>query len=371
MAKKLLILDDGFPSMATGFRIAEFSYYLKQHENSEVCSVVMDFDKMKAEYGRYYPDLIHKVRPVKANSDYSGALAYMIFLHNTFFFLPLIEFFQLPFVFTLCDGGFFHLDDEQSDTMLRTVFGSPYFRKVIIPINTIYDYVLRENFIPPDKAEFIEGVITQTDYWEQQLVPKRYYKKDKNTFDICFIAHKYKDKGTDKGYDTFVEIAKRLAPLSEDIRFHVVGGYDENELDITPIRNRIIFYGQQYQHFFPEFYSRMDVYLSLMSLDPARKLHPGRIAGVCNTTAVQTALNGTALFGIYEPEQLPGFTDRENVVLLPEDTDEIVKLVSLYFNNLEALYRLSACGQQKFREFYRQENPLKKRFNVLKHYLQK
>lgn len=369
-ANKLIILDDTFPNLASGFRIAEFSHYLRAYENSVVYTTTSLFDRYRYEYARLYPDLAYKVRPFAAYNDFSCALAYMMFLSNVHWFLPVLEHFKMPFVFTLCDGGFFHLDDPESDSKLLQVCSSPWFRKVITPIEVINDYLIKKNFTSPDKIEFVEGgIVTQIDYWEKNLAPKRYYQKDKSTFDICFIAYKYKPQGTDKGYDTFVEAARKLADYSPDFRFHVVGGFDENDIDVSGIRDRFHFYGRQYQDFFPGFYSMMDIHLSLMTLKKERMLHPGRIAGVCNTTAVQSALNRVAVFGIFEPEKIEEFIDGQDLVIIPEDVDRIVETVLSYFNDSDTLYRLSAAGRKKFARVYSVENQLGRRVEILNQYL--
>ena len=61
---------------------------------------------------------------------------------------------------------------------------------------------------------------------EIDIQKKRFYKKNKNTFDICFVAYNYGDKGKSKGYDLFIESILKLCDsvnLKEnDIRFHEI-----------------------------------------------------------------------------------------------------------------------------------------------------
>jgi glycosyltransferase involved in cell wall biosynthesis len=365
VSSKLIILDDTFPNLASGFRIAEFSYYLREYEISEAFSISAGFELVKSQYIQYYPDIAHKIQPFNTNNDFSCSLFYMVFLLNAYFFLPLIEYYQTPFVFTLYADGKYFIDDPVSDEQLQTVCSSPYLKKVIVTQKIDYDYLMQKDFLPPEKIEYIYGVVTQTDYWEKNLVPKKYYPKDKNTFDICFVAYKYIERGIDKGYDIFVETAKKLAPLSEDIRFHVVGGFTENDIDVTAIRDRIKFYSRQHQGFFPSFYSKMDL---LLTPDHASKLHPGKYVFI-STSMVQTALNGVALFCIDEKKINTEFQNGTDLVILPDNIDGIVETISNYFHNLEDLYKLSANGMKKFKRIYAFDNQMKRRVEILNEFL--
>lgn len=364
---KMVILDETFPNMASGFRIAEYSSYLRQYENCEVYSATGLFDEYKKEYSKYYPELIDRVKKFDTKYDFSSSsLFYMIFLRIAYMFLPLIEYYKKPFIFTLYAGGDFYLNDKESDMKLRKVCNSPYLKKIIVNQKITYEYLVNNNFVSEDKIEYVFGGVNQQDYWNQNLKLKKYYKKDKETFDICFVAYKYIDKGANKGYDTFIEVAKELAKFSDDIRFHVVGGFDENEIDVEEIRDKITFYGRQYQEFFPEFYSRMDV---LLSLERPFLLHPGNFGGFPTGSTVQTALNGVAVFGRDILKQNDMFTDGEDIIILPDSVEEMILIIIYYYNNLDCLYMLSEKCRKKFEEVFSMKNQMGKRIDILNEFL--
>ena len=95
----VIILDDIFPHLLSGFRIAEFNYYLQNIPGVRVFSTgaafkwlcdFRSFDEVCREYGQYYPDNLHRVEqysPRRINSK----LVYAVFLSNTHAFLPLIN----------------------------------------------------------------------------------------------------------------------------------------------------------------------------------------------------------------------------------------------------------------------------------------
>ena len=66
-------------------------------------------------------------------------------------------------------------------------------------------------------------------------------------------------KGVDKGYDVFIEVARRLRGLHGDIVFHVVGSFDESDIDVSDLQEGIKFYGVRQTDFFPGFYASMDI----------------------------------------------------------------------------------------------------------------
>ncbi|MCR4436033.1 MAG: hypothetical protein QHH06_06100 [Clostridiales bacterium] len=123
-----------------------------------------------------------------------------------------------------------------------------------------YDYIINKGFTTPSRVEYIYGIVTHPEYF-RNTPRKKYFKKDKNTFDICFVAHKYMLLGLDKEYDMFIAVCKKLAACTSNILFHVAGNFDRNEINVDDMNGRIIFYGLRDPDFFPGFYSGMDIIL--------------------------------------------------------------------------------------------------------------
>jgi glycosyltransferase involved in cell wall biosynthesis len=107
-------------------------------------------------------------------------------------------------------------------------------------------------------VEFLYGGIFPT--YSVGTSSKKRYQMDKGTFDICFVAHKYTEKGVDKGYDVFIETARILSKARNDIFFHIVGPFHPTDIDVTDIKEKILFYGTRKTEFFLDFYLAWTLY---------------------------------------------------------------------------------------------------------------
>ncbi len=215
----LLILDTIFPHPLSPFRFYEFINYLDHFPRSMVLSTGEHFPALKEkrslsniieEFEREYSHFKGRTSVITHALEFHEAkLAYIMFLYNMNVFLDALEEKKIPFVFTLYPGGGFEIDKPKSDAQLMRIFASPQFRKVIVTQKITYDYLIRKGFCIPEQIEFIYGVVTP-----MPLVTtnsrKKHFGMEKNTLDICFVAHKYMERGIDKGYDVFIESAKKI-----------------------------------------------------------------------------------------------------------------------------------------------------------------
>ncbi len=94
-------------------------------------------------------------------------------------------------------------------------------------------YLLDKGWLDRSQIEFIYGGVFPSDRLEKFSVERSFYGFDKSTMDICFVAHKNMPEGQDKGYDTFINAAKDMVRVCDDMRFHVVGPYDHKDIDTT------------------------------------------------------------------------------------------------------------------------------------------
>ena len=195
------------------------------------------YKQNKKGYLKHHPENRRRIHYLQENRPYSFSLAYSFFLGETYVLLPFYEKNNIPFVFVLYPGGRFGLNHDGSDRMLKTIFKSKCFRGVIVTQKITKNYLLNKRMCPAGKIDLIYGGFVQ--FRPKDVRPKRLYGQDKNTFDICFVAAKYSERGVDKGYDLFIKAAKQVAGKCPDVRFHVVGGFDENEIDVSDIHNRI------------------------------------------------------------------------------------------------------------------------------------
>jgi len=382
---RIIILDDIFPHLLSAFRIAEYNTYLARYPNAVVYSTgtsfkylndTRSFQEVLQDYLEYYPQF--KSRVFEFSPDLmpilTGRLVYLIFLNNTFNFIDLIEKSQIPFIFTLYPGGGFIPDDEESDKKLFRVCSSKYFQKVIVTQKYIGDYLINKKMCTPDQVELIYGVVTSIETIIPDQLDKKYYKLNKETFDICFVAHKYMIRGLNKGYDVFIEVAKILYNLhGSNIVFHVVGNFDEKDIEVSELKDNIKFYGTRTTDWFPQFYANMDIIMSpnipLHYIMPEVK--KSFIDGFPTGCCVEAGFCGTVVFCTDTVNQNIAFKNGEDIVIIPRDIEVICTLVSRYYHNPQALYELSRIGQHSFRRIFKLENQMEPRLRLISEALTK
>ena len=366
----LLILDDLFPHLLSSWRIAEYNGYLERYDKSVVHSTggafpvigeERSFAAVREEFVAQYPQFAGRVFPFEHKRP-QAQFAYFLFLHNVRHFLRILNKSRTPFAFTLYPG--FQMNDETSDTLLRKVCASPNLKKIITTQKLSHEYVL--DFIEPEKVEFIYGGVFPSSKLVTATPLRKYFLRDKATFDICFVAFKYMPKGIDKGYDVFVSVARALSRLYDDIQFHVVGRFDSSDIDVSDFKDRIHFYGTQQTDFFPQFHANMDL---ILSPNVPFVCRPGAFDGFPTGSCIEAALCGVPVFCTDILRQNIVFKDGEEIVIIPRDTDEICELINHYYRNYDRLVQVGRCGQQAFERELGLDAQLPKRFRIMDKYL--
>lgn len=314
------------------------------------------FENNLENYLKIYPEAKGKIELLSKDKKYRFNLAYTYFLSETYTLLPFLEENEIPFVFLLNPGGAFGIDNISSDNMLRKIFASKCFRKVIVNQKFSEDYLLSKKLC--DKSDIIYDPTGSVQFKPQDVKQKKFFKKDKSTFDICFVAAKYTLQGIDKGYDLFIEAAKQLAKDQPDMRFHVVGGFDENDIDVSEIKEKIKFYGYLPAKDLPDFYSQMDIFVSP---DRPYKLYEGNFHGF--PLAAGAMYCGVCGFNADELNINREFKDDE-IVIIKTQSEDIVEKVKYYYNNLDELYEISKKGQQKAQSLYNADKHIDNRIKL-------
>lgn len=376
-AKDLLILDTVFPHPLSPFRFQEFTSLLDSFPNSVVYTTGEDLnalhesrsiDEVIRSFEKTRPDLTGRtVTTERGSSSYNGYLAYVVFHYNMMIFLDGLENSQIPFIFTLYPGGSFEVDDPESDSVLHRIFNSSLFRKVIVTQKLTYDYLIKKDFCRPDQIEFIYGVVTPINMLEKPI-SKKYYGMDKSTLDICFVAHKYMAMGIDKGYDIFIDVAKNLSKLFDDVNFHVVGSFDETDLPIEELDGRITFYGLKTSEWLCDFYQNQDI---ILSPNVPFVVHPGSFDGFPTASCTEAGANGVVILCTDSLGLNIRFTDCKDIVLIPHDADKITKIISRLRDDPAKIAEISMNGARKIREIYSYENQIIPRINLIQSLLDK
>jgi len=372
----LAIIDDIAPHPFSAFRVQEFDIYLREFENIKIyCSGngihfwgEKRLDKLIVDFKRKNPQFADKLEEFKAYTLTHAKLIYFVFLGNAFEHIDMVEDFELPFVFTLYPGGLFNLNNHKSDQALKRVTKSPCFCKVIVTQKITYDYLIEKKFCTPDQIEFIFGVVTPLEQIEKEYIGKKHFGVDKDILDICFVAHKYTETGIDKGYDVFVAVANVLSQKYQNVRFHVVGGFDENVLDVSDLQGRIKFYGNQEMEWFDEFYRDKDI---ILSPNIPFKIFEGSFDGFPTGSCTDAGLRETAIFCTDELKLNDGFfIDGEEIVIIPHDIKTIIEIIEFYYREPEKLKNIAKNGRKKIKELYGYESQILPRINLLKEQIQ-
>lgn len=368
---ELVIADDAYPHPQSAFRLEEYDAYLRHFKRSVVYTTGRAFTFFREI--RSVTDVIRahesdhrgvsgRITILDRTAPVHGRLAYTIFAGNAWDNIEYFERNHLPFVFTLYPGGSFYLNDAASDERLRRVFASKMFRRVIVTQKITRDYLLEKNFCPLEKIEFIYGVVTPRINLDNATREHRHFGFGKSTLDICFTAHKYTPDGHDKGYDLFLEVARRLAATLPECRFHVVGGFNVEDLPIDGLEDRITFYGGQTQEWLFRFYQDKDI---ILLCNVPFVIAPGAFDGFPTGCGSDAMLNGVAQF-CTDPLKLNlEFKVERDLVIVPHDADVIVERLMWYRNNPAALRNIAEAGKNRALEVYSFESQIKPRIDIL------
>ena len=368
----MLILDDMYPYVLSGFRCAEYNAYLDYFDDCVALTTGLAISIFKnenrsliqiiREHFNNYPSHKNKIRILDFNQKVNAKAAIICFLNNTYNYLSFLEKNKIPFVFTLYPGGGFSLNDKVSDDKLRRIFKSEYFRKIIVTQKITYDYLINNNFCKKEAIELINGGVILNNKNDFCLGNKEYFYYDKNNLDICFVAQKYSEKGHDKGYDIFIEAAKILAKKFSNINFHVVGGFNENDIDVSEIKERIRFYGVQEFSWFKEFYRDKDI---IISPNIPFVLSSGAFDGFPVTCVLDAMANGVAAICSDELDCNTYYENKKDMIIIKPVVEEIVSNVEYCYNNPEKLKKIGTNGKKTTEKAYSYENQIMKRVRIL------
>lgn len=279
--------------------------------------------------------------------------------------LDILEKYKIPFIFTIYPGGGLVLNDKIVNERLKRIFNSNLFENVIVTQPIIYDYIIKNKLCDESKITKIYGVVTPKKALKNKI-KKKYYGINKNTLDICFVAHKYCKNGKDKGYPIFINIAKKLCEQYENIYFHVVGEFTEKTLDITSIKNKIKFYGVQSTEWFNNFYIDKDI---LLSPNIPFVLSKGSFDGFPTGSATEAMLHKVVLIATDELRQNIFFENWKNIILVSPNEDDIINEIKYLYKNYKMIKKIAECGCKMVKRNYCYKKQIKPRIKLVNKYL--
>lgn len=371
----LLVIDDVYPHPMSGFRSEEFTAYLDHFPNMRILchgrstpllgkksftEILTTFKQAHPELAdrlieTEHPDLLPMDRALKAK------LAYFCFLGNVYASVDTLEKNHIPFVFELYPGGGFSLNADQSDQMLMRVTKSPCFRKVIVTQDVTRDYLLNHGFCTKEQIIEIFGVVTPQR--ALNTIPQINEGGDDSTLKVCFAAMRYTPTGKDKGYDVFLDVARRLALLYDNIEFHVAGSFDESILPLGGLEKRFQFHGVLSNEALGEFLKEMDIIVSPTINDA---LSQGAFDGFPTATCTEAGLNG-ALIMSTDPLGLNGdrFAPGEEIEIITRDPDRVAEKIAYYYHHRDRLRQVIRQQHARIQALYGTETQIGTRIRVL------
>ena len=368
----LLIYDDIFPHPVSGFRYEEFNILLSTIKKSKIIVEPLAYPLVKTDialhkehvksiickFAEFKKKIIFKKTAININTK----LFYCVFLNNIYSNLYWLEKYKIPFIFTLYPGGGFEVENEISNQKLNKVLFSSQFRKVIVTQLFTKNYLLKNKLCSEDKVEYIFGGVVPQISLEKDVTNKKYYPH-KETFDIVFCAAKYMSKGVDKGYDVFVELATRLIKDFDFLRFHVIGGFDENDIDVSLLGDKVKFYGYQKYEDLASIYFNMDI---ILSPNKPFLLGKGAFDGFPLGTVIEAVFNGVIPVITDNLNQNTEFEDDNEIVIINNEINLIEKKIIDLIKEPEKLVSISKKSRTKFLEIYSNEYQMKPRIKLLK-----
>jgi glycosyltransferase involved in cell wall biosynthesis len=360
--------DEGFAFPRSPFRRVEYTSYLRRYRAAVYAFSAgpdVELGRPGAPESRagLPSDVAGRVFPIPAVTPRPGRhkLAYCVFLSNAARFVDRFEAADLPFCFTLYPGGGFQLNHDRSDRDLRRVCSSPLFRGVIVTQSVTRRYLLDNNYCRPDQITFTFGGVFPLKELDAAIPPRHPYPV-KKTFDVGFVAFKYSPRGTEKGYDVFIEAARRLAAVVPHARFHVVGNFTSADVPTSDLRDRMTFHGPQPTHFFPPFYSALDV---ILAPNKPSEDYPGSFDGFPTGCCIEAGACGVVVV-CTDPLRLNGpFRSGEDMLIVPRDVGVICDAVADLANDPARLRFLSENGRRTFHRVFAEDEQLRPRHELM------
>jgi lipopolysaccharide transport system ATP-binding protein len=356
----LLIVDDFFPSLLTGFRVAEFNHYLRVFPGLRIACTTPSFGELHAMYSTSYPDLADRVVAWDRHSFDAARAVYLIFLNNAYHWVPELEARGLPFGFTLYPGGGNNLNDDVSSSKLDRVLSSPALRGVIATQPITLEILDRHGCRAP--VTYVPGVTVNPMYFGKPRGGPRL--SPEGEVRICFAAHRYERGGDGKGYPQFLAAAAVIAARNPIATFSVIGNFGPEDLPVPDaLVGRLVFEGPLPTPALRAAFLDRDIMIA-----PSRRfLTTGsEFDGFPTGTAVEAALCGMALICSDELSQNRHYVDGEDLLICAPEADNLVRAMEALILNPLRLCAMRQRGQQKTLGLYGPEAQLLPRTSFLR-----
>ena len=224
MSKQLIIIDDTFPQLRKdgGFSGRKHSEYFGLMEEIENCVSVCPTKSVKSKdehsaavaiLAKNTPWLVNdRMIYGELPESFHGALAYIVFPQKAILHLDYLERHELSFVCTIYPGGGFVMWGPSAasvEAQLNVLARHRLFRGFLTHHDIIAEHL--EKFFPSALIHRINGGFSQASL--QEIAPRTRFGYERDTLDVCFVANRYDPLGLGKGFDVFLEVARKTSKL--------------------------------------------------------------------------------------------------------------------------------------------------------------
>ena len=365
------ILDDFFPNLLTGFRVAEFNAHLQAFPQMQIMSSLAEFIDHFSAYRLLYPELAQRIGQYVPSRLQGAKFAYITFLNNAHQYLDDLRRFQIPFVLNLYPGGGLGLNEAESDQKLLRVLASPLLKAIIVTQPVVENYLnqLAQTHslrLPP--LHLIQGVVANPDYFKANLTqhgPR--YGFGKEVLDVCFVAENYMAGAPNKGLPEFVQAMQGLKDLPE-LRIHLVGGgYSAADYQVPGLASSIQYHGRLSTTQLREFFANVDI---IVSPNRPGLLHAGNFDGFPTGACVEAALCQVAIVASDALQQNPGYKDQASIFLLQDQQETWPQQIERVIRHLvlqpDLLRKVAIEGQSVTQSLYSPEKQIASRQDILR-----
>ncbi len=371
ISSEIVIVDDVFPSKYSLFRYIEYIEYLKHFEHLVIVCTGKNINILEKktvedivhEFITEYPQFENRIVIDKEERMIIDAdVVYMNFYNNLDIFYKR-NLNNSPFVVNLYPGGGLEFFNKENDSVMKKYLQSPLCSKVITTQIPVKNYLINNGICSEEKIENIFGVVI--DDKKVNINDKKWYGLNKDRFDICFVAYKYMKNGHDKGYDMFIKVAEKICSIKDNVFFHVVGNFCDDDVDISNIKYHITFYGAHNKEWFDDFYIDKDV---IVSPNIPFVLSKGAFDGFPTGAIIEAGNHAVAMFATDELDMNQGyFINNKEIVIIKYDVDDIVNKILYFYENYNELRDVSISGMNKIKTIYSIDHQIKPRIKILEY----
>ncbi|RZS57419.1 hypothetical protein EV141_1131 [Microcella putealis] len=318
MTSRVVILDDYFPSLLTGFRVSEFTYLLREGAVDAVMTTAEPYAHLSQTFGETFPDLANRVMPFDPSSLADAGGAYITFVNNARYFMPYLVEHKLPVVLQLYPGGGLNLGDPNVDRLIIDLRASGLLRGLVVTTERARTW-LESLDVGDVPVALIPGVAIERTYLGPGAGSRtNYYPTASDVLRFGFVAHKYSADGRDKGFPDFLATLAAVMTDGISVQGSVIGGFTPDDVPAghQPLLPYLTFHGPLLSEAMKAVLFSVDL---VVSQNRADVLAVGQFDGFPTASSVIGSLCGAGLVLTDPLNQNRLFVHGRDALIVPDD----------------------------------------------------